>query len=283
MAAKFLGQFLLESGLISSEQLLEALEIQRVSNPVLGELAVARGWLDAAQAARINERQRAEDKRFGDLAQEMGLLTPAQVDALLDEQKAGRRLFGEILVEGGMLSRAQLEDALRAHQADRDDANRALETGLAGHALGDVATAAITTCGRLFPRLLRSQCQFSSLVTDASGLAASTVTAHVRVESARPLVLGVACDDATATAIACGFLGITRGECDAALAEDALGEFVNVLMGYVVKDVLPDDAAYRASPPDYTATAADLAGSGRPVLALAMTSQLGALTLIVGG
>lgn len=283
MAAKFLGQFLLESGLISKDQLLEALEIQRVSNPVLGELAVARGWLDVAQAARVNERQRAEDKRFGDLAQEMGLLTSTQVDELLGAQKAGRKLFGEILVERDMLSRAQLDDALKAHQADRDDANRALETGLADHALGDVATAAITTCGRLFPRLLRSHCQFSSLVTDPRELVTCTVTAHVRIESARPLVLGVGCDAATATAIACGFLGITSADCDQALAEDALGEFVNVLMGYVVKDVVPEDAAYRASPPDYTATAADLAAAGRPALVLAMTSQLGALTIIVGG
>ena len=83
MAAKFLGQFLLERGTITSPQLLAALDAQRASNPLLGELAVHHGMLSEAQARRINERQRAEDRRFGDIAQDMGLLDGAQLDVLL--------------------------------------------------------------------------------------------------------------------------------------------------------------------------------------------------------
>lgn len=283
MAAKFFGQFLLESGLIDGAQLLEALEIQRASNPLLGELAQARGWLTAAQAARINERQRAEDKRFGDLAGEMGLLDAAQVGHLLDEQKSRRKLFGEILVERGMLTRAQLDDALKAHQADRDDAVRSLESGLAAHPLGDVATSAINTCAKLFPRLLKSQCQFSSLVGPTNAAPACDALAHVRIQAARPLTLAVGCDHATMTAIACGFLGIAADECDEALAQDALGELVNVLMGYIVRDSLPEDMDYRASPPDFSADAAALMQADRPALAMVMTSQIGPLLLLVRG
>ena len=66
MAAKFLGQFLLERGTISSAQLLAALDAQRASNPLLGELALQHGMLDATQARRINERQRAEDRQPAD-------------------------------------------------------------------------------------------------------------------------------------------------------------------------------------------------------------------------
>jgi hypothetical protein len=282
MAAKFFGQFLLESGLIDAAQLLEALEIQRASNPLLGELAVARGWLSAAQAARINERQRAEDKRFGDLAEEMGLLDADRLGRLLDEQKSKRKLFGEILVERGMLTRVQLDDALSAHQADREDATRSLETGLAGHPLADLAHAAITTCSRLFPRLLKSQCQFSSLVGPTEPMPGHAL-AHVRIDAARPLTVAVGCDRATMTAIACGFLGIPAAECDDELARDALGELVNVLMGYIVKDVLPEDMDYRATPPDFSADAAALAHAGHPALAMAMTSQLGPLLLVVRG
>jgi hypothetical protein len=283
MAAKFFGQFLLESGLIDSAQLLEALELQRASNPLLGELAVSRGWLTAAQAARINERQRAEDKRFGDLAEEMGLLDSGQLGQLLEAQKAGRKLFGEILVERGMLTRAQLEDALRAHQADREDATRSLELGLAGHPLGDVASSAINTCSRLFPRLLKSQCQFSSLVGPADAMPACDALAQVRIDAKRPLTVAVGCDRTTTTAIACGFLGIPADECDDELAQDALGELVNVLMGYIVKDVLPEDMNYRASPPDFSADAAALTRSDRPALAMVMSSQLGQLLLVVRG
>ncbi len=281
MAAKFFGQFLLENGLIDKGQLLRALDAQRASNPVLGELAQQRGWLDAAQSARINERQRADDRRFGDIALEMGLLDPGQLGQLLDAQKSGRRLFGEILLEHGALSQAQLDQALNAHQADREDAVRAFESDMARHPLADVATVAINTCSRLFPRLLRSQCQFSSLIGPSQALPACDATAHVRVQATVPLTLGVACDRATMTAIACGFLGIDASECDDALAEDALGELVNVLVGYVVKDAMPDDASYRVTPPAFDTTASEFVRQGNRTLAMAMVSQLGPLLLIL--
>jgi hypothetical protein len=280
MAAKFLGQFLLERGSITSPQLLAALDAQRASNPLLGELAEQRGMLSAAQARRINERQRAEDRRFGDIALEMGLLDAGQVDALLAAQKSQRRMFGEILVEQGALSRERLESELVAHRQDLDEANHALALGIAGHVLADTATSAIRVCNRLFPRLLGSQCQAAG-IADAAMLAACEVTAHVRIDAAQPLLVGVGCSRATMQAMACALLSITPDACDDELAVDALGELVNVLMGYVVRDTLADDATYRAHPPSTRLTAADLAATGH-TLALAMNAQHGNFVLLVG-
>ncbi|MEL1265280.1 chemotaxis protein CheX [Pseudoxanthomonas putridarboris] len=280
MAAKFLGQFLLERGSITSTQLLAALEAQRATNPLLGELAVHHGMLTAAQARRINERQRAEDRRFGDIAREMGLLDAAQLDVLLAAQKSGRKLFGEILVEQGALSRERLEAELAAHRQDLDEANHALALGIAGHALADTVTSAIRVCNRLFPRLLDSQCQAAG-IADAATLAGCEVTAHVRIEAAHPLLVGIGCARATLQSMACAFLSIAPEQCDDELALDALGELVNVLMGYVVRDTLPDDASYRAHPPSTALTAADLAATGN-TLALTMNSQRGAFVLVVG-
>lgn len=280
MAAKFLGQFLLERGTITSPQLLAALEAQRASNPLLGELATQHGMLSEAQARRINERQRAEDRRFGDIAQEMGLLDAAQVDTLLAAQKSQRKLFGEILVEQGVLSRERLETELTAHRRDLDEANHALALGIAGHALADTVTSAIRVCNRLFPRLLGSQCQAAGIADDAA-LEDCDVAAHVRIEAARPLLIGIGCRRATIRSMACALLSIAPDQCDDELAVDALGELVNVLMGYVVRDALPDDAAYRAHPPATTLSAADLAATGS-TLALSMNSQHGSFVLLVG-
>jgi hypothetical protein len=283
VAAKFFGQFLIGQGLIDSAQLLEALEAQRASSPLLGELAQARGWLTPAQAARINERQRAQDKRFGDIAREMGLLDGHQLSQLLDDQESRRKLLGEILVERGMLGREPLGSALRAHQDDRDDALKSLELGLDGHPLADVASGALAACGRLFPRLLKQRAQFSCLFEPGEAAPATGVVASVEITADRPFTLALACDADTATAIACDFLGITADECDAAaLAQDALGELVNVLMDYVVKDVLPEDMAYRPSSPSFGTEAAPLLGS-EPSLGLVLTSQLGPALLIVRG
>ncbi len=281
MAAKFLGQFLLEQGLINREQLLAALEIQRDSNPVLGELAQARGMLDAAQAQAINDRQRREDKRFGDIAQALGLLNAAQVDELLSQQKAQRKLFGEILVEQGMLGRDAVQQALQAQAAERDDAVEVLDVGVAGHPLGDVLASAIGNCNKLFPRILKTRCQFSSLVQSPADLATCAITGHVRVQARQSLSIGLACDEATMINMASAFMMIPSADCDAELAQDALGELINVLMGYVVKDTLADDDRYRASPPEFDTAIATLLARGERPLAVSMISELGPFVLLV--
>lgn len=279
MAAKFFGQFLLEKGVIDAAQLLRALEIQRMSNPALGELACEKGMLTDAQAQAINERQRREDKRFGDLAQAMGLLTADEVGALLEEQKARRRLFGEILVEEAFVTRERLDDELRLHAGERDEAVRSLDAVVATHQFGRRVGNAIATCNKLFPRLLRTQCQFSS-VLDPAAPPATDVFALVRVAADRPMAIGMACDAATAQAMTQAFLSIPPEACDDELARDAVGELVNVLMGYVVKDCLPEDANYRASPPDFE-TSLNSLNDGMHVL-VSMTSQLGAVVLVIG-
>ncbi|WP_101927467.1 MULTISPECIES: chemotaxis protein CheX [Luteimonas] len=281
MAAKFLGQFLLERGVITAPQLLAAIEAQRASNPLLGELAMRKGWLDAAQAKRIQQRQRVEDRRFGDIALEMGALDQDRLDALLEAQKAGRKLLGQVLLEQGALDAKRLDAEIALHRADQEQARHALETAVASHALGGLANSAIDLCARLFPRMLGSQC-LPAEVLGPDDLEEWPCVAHVRVEGDHPFGIGLASDMAAARALACALLGITPDECDDALALDALGEMVNVLMGYLVRDALADeDASYRALPPDASVPAATLAADRERSLAIGMGSQLGAFVLLV--
>ncbi|KAF1701751.1 chemotaxis protein CheX [Pseudoxanthomonas kaohsiungensis] len=281
MAVKFLGQFLMERGVITPQQLLAAIEAQRASNPLLGELAVRQGLLTEAQARRINDRQRADDRRFGDIAMEMGLLEPAQVAGLLIAQKAGRKLFGEVLLEQGVVDLERLESELAAHRAEQDAAQHALEVGVADHALAELANGAIALSGRLFPRMLDSQCQAAGVLAPED-LQVWPHTAHVRIDGEQPMFIGMACGPETMQAMACAFLKIGPERCDEELALDGLGEIVNVLMGYVVRNVLPDDVQYRAFPPDLATPAAQLAADRDRSLALLMNSRLGPFVLLVG-
>jgi hypothetical protein len=282
MAAKFFGQFLLEKGVLDKDQLLRALEIQRTSNPMLGEIAEQLGLLGAADARRINEKQKREDKRFGDIATELGLLTTSQVDALLAEQKNRRKLFGEILVEEGMLTREALAAELALHAADRDEAVLALELGLTGHALADVAGSAIATVSRIFQRVLKVQCQFSALAGSASDLAGFDRAGRIAISGDRPFVLAIACSDEVMNSVAIRFLNLPEHRCDSELAHDALGEVLNIVMGYVVKAALPEGGRYRASPPDFGVGATELMQDGTRSVGLLMTSQLGTFALILG-
>ncbi len=281
MAAKFLGQFLLERGIITAPQLLAAIDTQRASNPLLGELAVRKGWLDAAQATRIQQRQRVEDRRFGDIALEMGVLDQDRLDALLEAQKTARKLLGQVLVEQGALDAKRLDAEIALHRADQEQARHALESAVANHPLGSLANSAIGLCGRLFPRMLGSQCLPAEVLTPAD-LDTWPCVAYVRVEGDRPFGIGLASDMEAARALACALLGISHDACDDDLALDALGEMVNVLMGYLVRDVLADeDSTYRASPPDSSVSAATLAADPARSLAIGLGSQLGGFVLLV--
>ncbi|HVI59947.1 MAG TPA: chemotaxis protein CheX [Luteimonas sp.] len=280
MAAKFLGQILLEQGLIDRQQLLDALDAQRSSNPKLGELAQSMGMLDYIQAARINERQRREDKRFGDIAQELRLLTADQVEALLEQQKAKRKLVGDILVERGVLSAAQLADALRAQRGDREQAAQALALGIAQHRAGSLLGPAVETCMRLFPRLLGTHCAFSSLAQSAEALEGYDVSARVRVKAGRPLWVGLAADRSTTARVAGAFLSIPAAECDDALGEDALGEFVNVLVGHIARDVVSDASDHRVLPPQFGPAAGELLAAEPEAMAVVLSTGLGNVVLL---
>lgn len=280
MTVRFLGQFLLERGTITAQQLQAATEAQRASNPLLGELAVRQGLLTAAQAQRIHDHQRRDDRRFGDIALGLGLLDGAQLQSLLASQQAGRKLLGQVLLELGALDNATLQSELAAHRADQAAASHALAAGVAGHALAGFANGAIALCGRLFPRMLDSHCQAAGLL-GATELAPYPHTAHVRIEGEQPLFVGIACDADTLHALACAFLKIEPQRCNDALALDGLGEIASVLVGYLERNVLPDEGDYRAFPADTTTATQLLSDPGRS-LAVLMNSQLGPFVLLVG-
>lgn len=280
MAVKFLGQFLLERGAITSEQLQAATAAQRACNLLLGELAVREGLLTAAQAQRIHQRQRSDERRFGDIALELGLLDPAQLEALLARQKATRRLLGEVLVEQGALDPARLQAELAAHHADQDAASRALAMGVAEHALAEFGNGVIALCGRLFPRLLDSQCQAAGLL-DAAALDAYPYVAHVQLEGEPTLCVGLACGHDTLHAMARAFLRIGPDRGGDALARDGLGEVASVLAGYALRHVLPDDGRYLPAPPDTATPASALVADRDRSLAVLMNAQTGPFVLLL--
>ena len=95
-----------------------------------------------------------------------------------------------------------------------------------------------------------------------------------------PLWMGLAADGAVTAALAGAFMSIPSEECDPALAEDALGELVNVLMGYIAKDAYADADDYRVTPPEFGRPAAQLAAEPN-ALAVSMNAEMGTLVLMV--
>lgn len=120
MTAKFIGQFLLEKGLITRDALLAATEHQQRVNLTLGGLAVAKGFLSEVQADAINLEQQRTDKRFGEIAIARNLLNSQQIDELLRVQKEHRVFLGEILIQQGHISPEKFEAELALFKQDQE-------------------------------------------------------------------------------------------------------------------------------------------------------------------
>lgn len=114
MFTQFLGNYLLNENIITSAQLIDALEAKKNTRLKLGMLAINAGYMNAEQVELVHEVQTVQDKRFGDIAIEKGYLTNEQLQNLLNSQATGYLLLGQALVDNGALTNEGFADVLYA-------------------------------------------------------------------------------------------------------------------------------------------------------------------------
>ena len=68
MSTRFFGQYLLEKGRITSQQLLDALECQKGVTAPIGVIALERGLLTTEQIKQVLQQQKKTNQRFGEIA-----------------------------------------------------------------------------------------------------------------------------------------------------------------------------------------------------------------------
>jgi CheY-specific phosphatase CheX len=249
MGVKFIGQFLLERGVITREQLLLATELQEQRNRPLGAYAVERGYLTPAQAEQINREQQVTDRRFGELALSMGLLNDAQINDVLTLQKQGRIRIGEALVAGGALDAATFEEHFAAFQADQ----AIYQTGQVELPEGTPSAEFVKVCIDLSEKLLLR----------VAGLTAKRGIAAPRAESASPELLTISIGFSgsvsaqfafsasrdVADSIARRVLGPKMAVSDE-LVLDALKEFCNVVCGNICGKLSQAENPLEIGPPE---------------------------------
>jgi CheY-specific phosphatase CheX len=121
MSSRFFGQYLLEKGRITSQQLFTALDSQKAVTSPIGILALEKNWLTSEQIKHILDLQKKTNYRFGELAVSSGYLTQAQVDELLRHQDISHRvLLGEVLVAKGYLSLEALEREFKEYDKEEE-------------------------------------------------------------------------------------------------------------------------------------------------------------------
>ena len=160
-----LGDLLVDEGLLTEDELEQALLEQARSGRLLGQIVVSHGYLSAFSLARVLSEQHgvqvrqpddddpatatialalADPPEFGATEQatdappwrplgrlllDRGFLTEPQLNDALTEQREGHGRLGEILVSRGLLSGTQLAQALaEQHGVELDSPGEELET-----------------------------------------------------------------------------------------------------------------------------------------------------------
>jgi hypothetical protein len=109
------GKYLVDNGLITTVDVINARLLQRRNNRMIGELAKLKGWLTDDHIFRILIIQEETCEKFGEIAIKEKYLTEEQIDLLLREQSDSYMFFGEALVKTGVISDQEVKDQLREY------------------------------------------------------------------------------------------------------------------------------------------------------------------------
>jgi hypothetical protein len=235
MGVKFFGQYLIEKGVIDSDQIRDALTLMDEENRSLGLLAEAGGILTAEETAKVNVQQRHCDIPFGELAVEMGLLSEEQVDYLVGFQEQTRLRVGQALVRLGFVPNGRLLKLLvefENEQALFRIGSVALPEELQGNLLA-------ATVMDLFPKLLVRVARIGVRIGSEQALADAPdypVRIAVSVTGDAGLLICLLGDEEFSLHLAGATSGLDEARLEATrqnpdLLADGVGEFLNVLAG----------------------------------------------------
>ena len=159
MINRLFGNYLVETGKITQEQLDEVIQTQKKVRVKLGLIAVAEKLMTPEQADEVNHLQAIMDKRYGDIAVEKGYLTNEQVGRLLGLQGNAYLTFIQALDDCKYMTPEEADAALAEYQK----ANAFTATDIDALKSGDA--------DRIVPLFLPAEC---------SGLQAELVQGAVR-------------------------------------------------------------------------------------------------------
>lgn len=117
------GEYLIKSGVTTPQQILHALNTQRLSARLVGHIAVEQGLMTVEQVLRVLDRQGTTHLVFGLQAVALGYITEFQLRVLLQMQTLEKPPLGEVLVNEGVLNAKDLNDYLRAYHAANGNTN----------------------------------------------------------------------------------------------------------------------------------------------------------------
>lgn len=265
MVSSIVGNYLIEKGLITTEQFRDLLVEQRKVRVKLGLIAVAEGLMTQEEADNVNRLQAVMDKRFGDIAVEKGYLKEGQVESLLKKQGNAYLAFAQVLENQQLMSVEQLEQYLIDFQCEMqftpsdmeaiksDDVDRILPLYLP---VGSEKYAEIAgTAVRALLRLVDSEI-YPEKAYITSGLKADNGALQY-VEGKNDFNCGMA-GEGDALLYTASVFGQESFEAVDEDALDAVGELLNCMNGLYVSAKSREGISLELMPPEFSAKITEL-------------------------
>lgn len=280
MFDQIFGKYLVDSELLTEEQLSEVIEYEASVRVKLGLIAVAEKLMTQKQADEVNKLQAIMDKKFGDIAIMKGYLTQENVAQLLKKQANIYMLFCQTLVDKGYMDLEAIDQALSDYQklegfthSDMDDLvsgdiDRTVRIFLPHTSELDAQMCAVMI--RTLLRVINSEAYVSKAFI-VNELQVDNLAVQ-RMEGDRAIVAGFAGAKDSLLSIACPFAKEEFETVDLD-ALDAVGEFVNCVNGLVASELSHNNVSVDMVPPEFFDHCVTIKGSKICVFPVTISNQ----------
>ncbi len=248
MVPKFFGQYLLEKGIVTKEQLLSAIHYQKTKVLKLGEIAVREGFLTEEQALKINEQQKVKDMFFGELALQMGLLTQEQVKKLINLQESSHIYLGEALVQLNYITKAQLQEELGKFKEEQKDVEEIKIKVPEWERKTDIVSLSMDITQKLFRRVIDLRVKYGTAIR-AKEIKNLHIITSISFAGDENFDYILNMPEELSLITAKGLYRKANIKLDEETILDAVGEFANVVCGNIKGKILEKGYKCEIAPP----------------------------------
>ena len=256
MIEYLLGNFMVNTGIITGDALKRVLDIQDKARMKIGVLAVMEGYMTTAQTRQVNFIQTMVDKKFGEIAVEKGYLSEEQVEELLKKQGNEYLAFIQRLIDEDLCSIEEADAILYGFQIENGFTNEQIERFKSADIEGIVdmyLPAGAAECKKLAVMAVKATSRGidrhayigQAYMTDIYE-AKAPVTQYI--EGKQDFTSGIADINNGMCSVATVFGRMPYEKLDED-TQDACGEFLNCINGIFVSDESDDENKYELAPP----------------------------------
>lgn len=277
MNVKYFGQYLLEKGYITRDQLLEGIKYQKAINLKIGVLAIDKSYMTSKQVEEVVSEQKVQNKKFGDLAIEKKYLTQAQLEDILSIQKSDRIFLGEALLEKGFINLEQLEKYLREYKKDQQKADSEVNTALnsINPRFAGLIKGSVEIFQNILIRLMDENGKISGCFEKTAKTEPADYMVSQKIFGEKNCIFALSLKSSTLCYISSKILKREIVKPDA-YAEDGVKEFLNIVVGHICAALSNEGIRTETAPPlcvPYKSFKSDLTNATEIIVSLLMTDD----------